>query len=59
MDNGNSGLSAGKILTMNGFNYPNKMFKVLTGLGLGGAFHYLPFRCNSVNFDEMDVYAWT
>lgn len=48
---------AGKVLAMSSYNYPNRLFKVLTGLPYPN-YSYLPFRCSDVNFDSMDVYSW-
>lgn len=59
--NGNSKL-AGKVLSMNNYPYPNRLFKVLSGLKFPvfdtRSYASLPFRCSSVNFDDMDVYTW-
>ena len=59
--NGNSKL-AGKVLTMNSYPYPNRLFKVLSGLKWPSfnslSTVYLPFRCSTVNFNDMDVYTW-
>jgi hypothetical protein len=46
---------AGRITDISGFDYPNRIFKVLDG---NGSYKYLPFRCSPVYFSEKNIYAW-
>jgi hypothetical protein len=47
---------------MNSYPYPNRLFKVLSGLKWPSfnslSTVNLPFRCSNVNFNDMDVYTW-
>jgi hypothetical protein len=46
----------GRIETINGYTYPNKINKVWDGQS---SFLYLPFRCSDADFSTTDVYAPT
>jgi len=47
--------NTGRVETVSAYNYPNRIFKVLNGLG---SYTFLPFRCSPTNLTESNIYAW-
>lgn len=58
IDNGSiDGKNAGKIISMQGYDYPNYISPVLTGVN--NTLAYMPVKCQeNVNFTETPIYSW-
>lgn len=48
-------ITTGRIMAMNGYDYPNTKGNVNDGMG---STVLLPFRCSDANFTNDNVYTW-
>jgi len=48
-------ITTGRIMKMNGYEYPNILMNVNNGMGSS---ELLPFRCSRSNFTIDNVYTW-